>query len=155
MTFIPIPPEPIGNLITITRDFIEANGVSPEFDFSDVPIRGSEKQKGDVPPYIIVAHNAISDFPFGDGSGRMGVADYTFGVRCYGRKAISGVREATRLAALVRAALHNHPPVVMGTVAIHRIRVLSVGAPLTDPIEDTPFVPMSVGLYASSLEAAS
>lgn len=152
---MPIPPEPLGKLITMTQDILADHGVLAEFDFTDAPVRGGEKHKGDVPPMIIVDQNSISDFPFGAGSGRLGVADYTFTMRCYGRKAISGEREAGRLAGLVRAGFHNHLPVVMGTVGIYRIRVLSVGPPLTDPDEETPFVPLSIGLYAATVAAAS
>jgi hypothetical protein len=153
--YMPIPPEPMGKLITMTQDILTMHGVLAEFDFSDAPVRGGEKHKGDEPPMIVVDQNSISDFPFGEGTGRLGVADYTFTMRCYGRKAISGEREALRLAGLVRAGLHNHPPVVMGTVGIYRIRVLSSGQPLRDPDEDTPFVPVSIGLYAATVAAAS
>lgn len=154
----PIPPEPIGKMISILQDFLAANGdlsMDGSLDFTDAVVRGTEKEKGDEPPMAIITRNAVSDFPFGAGSGRMGVADYLFIVRCYGRKKITGEREAARLAGLVRAAFHNHLPVVMGTVAMHRIRVLSTGAPLRDPDEDTPFVPVSIGLYASAVAAAS
>ena len=43
----------------------------------------------------------------------------------------------------------------MGTVGIHGIRVISTGQPLEDPITAEPYVPVIIGLYASSLEAAS
>jgi len=155
---LPLPPDPIGKVIILVREFLDDRGDltdSGSLDFSEAPVRGTEKDKGDEPPFVVIDRNTISDFPFGAGSGRMGIADFVFTVRCYGRKVVSGEREASRLAGLVRAALHNHAPVVMGTVAIHRIRVLGTGAPLRDPVEDIPYVPISVGLYASSLEAAS
>lgn len=152
---MPIPPEPLGKLITLTQDILADHGSLAEFDFTDSPVRGGEKHAGDEPPMVIIDVNSASDFPFGIGSGRLGLADYVFTMRCYGRKAISGEREALRLAGVVRAGLHNHPPVVMGTVGIYRIRVLSVGAPLRDQIEETPFVPLSIGLYAATVAAAS
>ena len=155
MSEIPVPPEPIGKVITLVQDFLAIDGQVPEFDLRDAVVRGTDPEKGDEPPLVIVSRNAISDFPFGAGSGRMGLADYTYTVRCYGEKEIWGERQAAKLAGLVRAALHNHLPVVMGTVGIHRIRVLSTGSPLRDPEMDWPFVPLSVGLYASAVAAAS
>ena len=158
MMELPLPPDPIGKLIIIVRDFLEDHGDltdSGSLDFSEAVVRGTQKEEGDEPPMVIIGRNTISDFPFGAGSGRMGIADHLFIARCFGRKLVSGEREAARLAGLVRAALHNHAPTVMGNVAIYRIRVLSTGAPLRDPDEDTPFVPVSIGLYAASLEAAS
>lgn len=154
----PLVVDPLGKVIIIVREFLAANGDltdSGSLDFTDTTIRGTESEAGDSPPYIVIARGAVSEFPFGAGTGRMGLADHTLTVRCYGRKMVSGEREAARLAGLVRRALHNHPSVVMGNVAIHRIRVLSTGAPLRDPIEDIPYVPMSVGLYASALAVAS
>lgn len=158
MIDLPVPPDPLGKLIILVRDFLDDRGDltdSGSLDFTDVPVRGTEKEDGDEPPFIILARAPISDFPFGAGSGRLGLADHTFIARCYGRKEMSGEREAARLAGLVRLALHNHPPTVMGTVAIYRIRVLGTGQPLRDPVEDIPYVPMTIGLYAASLEAAS
>lgn len=158
MSEIPIPPDPEGKVIILIEAFLASEGDltdSGSLDFTDVKVRGEEKVQGDEPPFIIITRSAISDFPFGAGTGRLGVADHTFTVRCYGRKKVSGEREAARLAGLVRAALHNHPPVVMGNIGIHRIRVLSTGAPLTDPVEQIPYVPVSVGLYASALAVAS
>lgn len=155
---LPLPPDPIGKVITLIQEFLADRGDltdSGSLDFTEAPVRGTEKEEGDVPPYIIIDRNSISDFPFGAGSGRMGVADHIFTVRVYGRKRVTGEREAARLAGLVRAALHNHAPTVMGSVAIYRIRVLSTGGPLRDPDEQTPYVPMTIGLYAASLEAAS
>lgn len=155
---LPLPPDPLGKVIIIVQEFLADNGDltdSGSLDFTEAVVRGTEIEKGDAPPYVLIGRMPVSEFPFGAGSGRMGVADHTFSVRCYGRKKISGEREAARLAGLVRAVLHNHLPVVMGTVAIHRIRVPSTGAPLRDPDLDFPYVPMTVGLYASSLEVAS
>lgn len=158
MTDLPLPPDPLGKVIIIVEDYLADHGdltSSGSLDFTDTKVRGTEKEEGDAAPFVIISRNAISDFPFGAGSGRMGLADHTFTVRCYGRKRVSGEREAARLAGLVRAALHNHAPTVMGTVAIHRIRVLGTGAPLRDPIEDLPYVPISIGLYAGAVAQAS
>jgi hypothetical protein len=158
MTDAPLVVDPIGKVIILMREFLEANGDltdSGSLDFTDTVIRGTEKEKDDEPPFIVVDRGPVSDFPFGEGSGRMGLADHSFIVRVYGRKRVSGEREAARLANLIRQALHNHPPIVMGNVAIHRIRVLSTGPPLTDPVEDIPYVPMNIGLYASALAVAS
>lgn len=155
---IPLPPDPLGKLIILVQEYIEDFGDltdSGSLDFTDAPVRGTESEKDDQPPMIIIARGPVSDFPFGQGSGRMGLADHTFLVRCYGRKKVSGEREAARLAGLVRAAVHNHPPTVMAAVGIYRIRVLGTGAPLRDPVEQWPFVPMNIGLYAASLEVAS
>jgi hypothetical protein len=155
MTFVWIPPEPIGPAITILQTFLAAHGQTAEFDFRSIPVRGTERKKEDDPPLVVVQRYITSDFPFGEGSGRAGVADYSYVMQCYGRKAISGGREASVLAGLVRAAFHNHPPVVIGTVGIHRARIISTGQPLEDPISNEPFISVIVGLYASSLEVAS
>ncbi len=154
----PVPPDIVGKVITLIRAILTAHGdrrAQGSLDFRAVAVRGDEKDKGDETPYVIVNQPIISDFPFGDGSGRIGVADYVVTVRLYGRKMISGAREAGALASLVRAGLQNHPPAVMGTAGIHRVRIISTGATLTDPDTDEPYVPMIVGLYASSLEGAS
>lgn len=154
----PLVTDPLPKAIIIVRDFLEANGdltSEGSLDFSATTIRGTESKDTDEPPLIISTRGPISDFPFGPGSGRVGLADHTISARCYGRKKVSGEREATRLAGLVRRALHNHPPVVMGTVAIHRIRVLSTGTPLRDPDLEWPFVPMNIGLYAAALAVPS
>jgi hypothetical protein len=155
---LPLPPDPLGKVIILIREFIAERGDltdSGSLDFTDVVIRDAESEKGDEPPYVLIGRMPISPFPFGAGSGRMGVADHTFSVRCYGRLKASGEREAAKLSGLVFAALHNRRGLVMGSVAIHRIRVLSTGPVLRDPVMKFPYVPMTVGLYASSLEVAS
>lgn len=155
---MPVPPDVVGKTITLIQQILADHGDRRGFgsiDFSGATVRGDEGKKGDDPPMVIVSTPLVSDIPFGLGSGRTGLADYILTARLYGRKVITGSREATVLASVVRAGLHNHPPVVMGTVGIHRIRIISTGQVLRDPDTDEPFVPMTIGLYASSLEAAS
>lgn len=152
------PPETVGKAITILSTWLAAYGQMDEFDFRSAVVRGDEKEGGDNPdrpPFAIIAQQSVSDFPFGDGSGRVGLADYTLAVRCYGERKKTGARQARAFARQVRQAFHNRPPEILATVGLHRTRVISTGPVLSDPVEDIPYVPVIIGLYASSLEAAS
>lgn len=156
MADAPLVVDPLGKLIVILRTFLAANGdlrSDGSLDFRATEIRGTELEEGDEPPCIILGRGPISDYPFGPGTGRVGLADHTISARCYGRSVVSGEREAARLAGLVRQAFHNYGPDHTGNVAIFKMRVLSTGTPLRDPDTKWPFVPMNIGLYAAALAA--
>lgn len=148
--------DPTGTLIVearLSQDILDALAGMSGGDTDPKRITGNRDDML-APPGIIFERMPENDFPFGPGSGRIGVKTVTYAIKCSARRGREGDIEATHLANVVAHFLHLRGPrtraVAGGKVGIYISRVMNRTQVLEDPVSKDPYVVVNASVEAAA-----
>lgn len=105
-------------------------------------------------PCIQVIDNSSTVRPYGPGSGRVNLQLWRGIARCWSADSPSGAIQARQLAGAVIDAMHNLPPVKVGTTYIGRAYAPEMDGITRDPDTRRPFYDVLLEVYAGAQAVA-